>query len=138
MEKQIFQGVDTLVIRVTNILLAKSWYTEKLGLSLAYEDDDMRLVILNGWGETSVTLWQSESQLIENKNCGYYVTFKSDNSTETRDELIRRGVKVGELLSDDTYASFIFEDLEGKTFEVRQTYSKRAAQKEKLCFAKAC
>jgi catechol 2,3-dioxygenase-like lactoylglutathione lyase family enzyme len=133
MEKKIFQGIDTLVIRVSNILSAKSWYTEKLGLSIVYEDDDMPLTVLNGWGQTSLTLWQTESEPNKNKDYAYYVIFKSDNSPDTREELIRRGVSVGELLSDDTCVSFVFKDNEGNKFEVRQSYSQGAQKNQQSC-----
>lgn len=56
MSNQLFQGIDTIIVRVSNIHLSKEWYLEKLGLKIIWEDLTTKLVVLYTHGPTSLTL----------------------------------------------------------------------------------
>ncbi|HJY21332.1 MAG TPA: VOC family protein, partial [Hanamia sp.] len=57
---KLLQGIDTVIVRVSNIETSKEWYLEKLGLALLFEDAKMKLVVLDTNSPTSLTLWQTE------------------------------------------------------------------------------
>lgn len=43
--KKILQGIDTVIIRVSDIIVSKKWYEEMLGLNPVWDDPNMRLVV---------------------------------------------------------------------------------------------
>ena len=55
-EKILLEGIDTVIIRVSNIVISKEWYINKLGLSPIWEDALMNLVVLDTNSPTSLTL----------------------------------------------------------------------------------
>jgi hypothetical protein len=57
---KLLQGIDTVIVRVSNIETSKEWYLVKLGLALLFEDAKMKLVVLDTNSPTSLTLWQTE------------------------------------------------------------------------------
>ncbi len=58
-EIELLQGIDTVIVRVSNIAASKKWYLEKLGLALLFEDDKIKLAVLDTKGPTSLTLWET-------------------------------------------------------------------------------
>ena len=57
---KLLQGIDTVIVRVNRMETSKEWYLEKLGLALLFEDAEMKLVVLDTKGPTSLTLWQTD------------------------------------------------------------------------------
>jgi catechol 2,3-dioxygenase-like lactoylglutathione lyase family enzyme len=47
MDDHFLQGIDTVILRVSDIDRAKSWYVEKLGFKNIHEDIKLRLVVLD-------------------------------------------------------------------------------------------
>ncbi len=54
----VFRGLDTVLLRVRNISVAKRWYLEKLGFAEPYFDPAERLGVFDLGGTTSLTLWE--------------------------------------------------------------------------------
>ena len=36
---KLLQGIDTVIVRVSNVANSKEWYLKKLGLDLLFEED---------------------------------------------------------------------------------------------------
>ena len=53
------QGIDTVIIRVSDISLSKQWYVNKLGLTVIWDDPAIKLVVLDTGSPVSLTLWQT-------------------------------------------------------------------------------
>jgi catechol 2,3-dioxygenase-like lactoylglutathione lyase family enzyme len=122
MKNHILQGVDTIVLKVSDISTAKEWYTEKLGLTTIHEDEDGFLLVMNTYGPTSLTMLQHDDDTRLLPISAPCLIFKTGNASYARQALKDRGVTVGELFSDDTNACFTFKDPDGNTFEVCQNY----------------
>ncbi len=54
----VFRGLDTALLRVRDIDLAKQWYLEKLGFNEPYFDPAERLAVFDLGGSTSLTVWE--------------------------------------------------------------------------------
>jgi catechol 2,3-dioxygenase-like lactoylglutathione lyase family enzyme len=52
-----FSRIDTVIVRVRDVMRAVHWYTRTLGLAPVYSDPNEGLTVL-GMEGTSLTLWQ--------------------------------------------------------------------------------
>ena len=107
-ENNLLQGIDTIIVRVTNIEKSSSWYQEKLGLTPVWEDNNLNLVVLDTKSPTSLTLWETDQPITVNKKTTTYPIFKTINAADARDQLLKNDVKVGELSCDEIICSFLF------------------------------
>jgi|GEM_PF-4828330 len=57
MDKHFLQGIDTVILRVSDIEKSKKWYTQKLGLNAIHQDERLGLVVLDTFSPTSLTIW---------------------------------------------------------------------------------
>ncbi|MBW0160370.1 MAG: VOC family protein [Sediminibacterium sp. Gen4] len=119
-ENNLLQGIDTIIVRVTNIEKSSSWYQEKLGLTPVWEDNNLNLVVLDTKSPTSLTLWETDQPITVNKKTTTYPIFKTINAADARDQLLKNDVKVGELSCDESICSFLFFDLDGNILEACQ------------------
>ena len=119
-ENNLLQGIDTIIVRVTNIEKSSSWYQEKLGLTPVWEDNNLNLVVLDTKSPTSLTLWETDQPITVNKKTTTYPIFKTFNAADARDQLLKNDVKVGELSCDESICSFLFFDLDGNILEACQ------------------
>lgn len=120
--KKILQGIDTVIIRVSDIIVSKKWYGEKLGLIPIWDDQNMKLVVMDTDGPTSITLWQTNSEIINNKDTASYPIFRVIDADETRNELIKRGVNVTEIIEDNVVRYFQIFDPDGNVLEACQVH----------------
>lgn len=120
--KKLLQGIDTVIIRVSNIAAAKQWYTEKLGLALLFEDEHTKLAVLDTGGPTSITLWQTSESITANKQTASYPIFKTPDAKALKQELSGRGVATGEITSDAYVTYFNFYDPDGNILEACQVH----------------
>ncbi len=56
------KGIDTVIIRVTNLDEPKKWYQEKLGLNPVFEDEQTGIVVFETGSSTSLTIWKTEKK----------------------------------------------------------------------------
>jgi len=119
-ENNLLHGIDTIIVRVTNIEKSSSWYQEKLGLTPVWEDNNLNLVVLDTKSPTSLTLWETDQPITVNKKTTTYPIFKTINAADARDQLLKNDVKVGELSCDESICSFLFFDLDGNILEACQ------------------
>lgn len=104
------QGIETVIVRVSNIDASKDWYINKLGLTLIWDDPKMKLVVLDTKSPTSLTLWQTDQPVMVNRNTASYPIFRTPDADALRQELLSRGVKVDETIQDDYVKYFFFND----------------------------
>lgn len=121
-EIQLLQGIDTVIVRVTNIQTSKEWYVKKLGLALLFEDDKMKLVVLDTKGPTSLTLWQTDKPFSVNRDTSSYPIFKTPDADALKQELLNRGIEVGEIIQDAYVKYFFIYDPDGNILEACQVH----------------
>jgi catechol 2,3-dioxygenase-like lactoylglutathione lyase family enzyme len=119
---KLLQGIDTVIVRVSNIETSKEWYLEKLGLALLFEDAKMKLVVLDTNSPTSLTLWQTEQTFSVNQNTASYPIFKTPDADALKQELLNRGIEVGEIIQDEYVKYFLFYDPDGNVLEACQVH----------------
>ncbi|MCJ0743095.1 VOC family protein [Pedobacter montanisoli] len=118
--KELLQGIDTIIIRVSSIRKAATWYKEKLELSALWEDEGLNLVVLDTNSAVSITLWQTKEPIEINKKTAAYPIFKTPNADLLRAKLELKDVEVDEILQDDHVRYFFFYDPDGNVLEACQ------------------
>jgi len=116
------QGIDTVIVRVSSLEKSKKWYHEKLALTSIWEDDKLKLAVLDTGGPTSLTLWATESSISIDSNTASYPIFKTKNAAEAREALLSKGVTTGDLVQDPVVSYFWFYDPDGNVLEACQVY----------------
>ncbi|HEY1023306.1 MAG TPA: VOC family protein, partial [Flavisolibacter sp.] len=119
----LFQGIDTVILRVSNIDISREWYVAKLELTVQYEDKNLKLVVLATKSTTSLTLWQTEDVMTVNPNTASYPIFKTPDAQALQMALSERGIQVGEIIQDAYVRYFIFYDPDGNILEACQVHA---------------
>lgn len=122
MKQNLLQGIDTVIVRVSNIESARSWYAEKLGLKAVHEDQILKLVVMDTHSPTSLTLWETGERIEPNPRAASYPIFRSPDAASAQKELSARGVKVGEVVTDHVVTYFTFFDPDGNILEACQVH----------------
>ena len=117
---KLLQGIDTVIVRVSNISSSQEWYLQKLGLALLFDDDKMKLAVLETNGPTSLTLWQTDKTIFINRETASYPIFKTPDADALKQELSKRGIEAGEIVQDDYVRYFFFYDPDGNILEACQ------------------
>jgi catechol-2,3-dioxygenase len=120
--QNLLQGIDTVIIRVSDIENSKNWYQTKLRLVSIWEDPKTKLVVLDSKGPTSLTLWQANKKITVDKETGSYPIFKTPDAAMLRNEFQNNGIEVGELIHDDIVMYFFFFDPDGNILEACQVH----------------
>jgi catechol 2,3-dioxygenase-like lactoylglutathione lyase family enzyme len=118
----LLQGIDTIIVRVTNIEASKKWYQDKLGLTPIWDDPEMKLVVLDTKCPTSLTLWQTAEKISIQKETASYPVFKTPDACALREELQNRNVETGDIIEDDHVKYFFFYDPDGNVLEACQVH----------------
>ena len=119
---KLLQGIDTVIVRVSNIAASKKWYLEKLGLALLFENDKIKLAVLDTKGPTSLTLWETDKTMSVDRDTASYPIFKTPNADELKKELSNRGIETGETIQDAYVRYFFFYDPDGNILEACQVH----------------
>lgn len=120
--KKALQGIDTIIVRVSDVQASRQWYTEKLDLSPIWDDAATRLVVLDTGGPTSLTLWQTDAPVNNNRETASYPIFRTGNAAEARALLRAKGVSTGEVIEDGPVQYFFFYDPDGNVLEACQVH----------------
>ena len=94
----------------------------ELGLALLFEDDNLKLVVLDTKGPTSLTLWQTDKTVSVNRNTASYPIFRTPDADALRQELLNRGIEVEEIIQDAYVKYFFFNDPDGNILEACQVH----------------
>lgn len=119
-ESGLLQGIDTIIIRVSNYETSKNWYQEKLGLTVIWDDPTMRLVVLDTKSPVSITLWQTDKKINVEEDTVSYPIFRTSNAHSLQEELKKRQVKTSDIIHDDHVTWFKFYDPDGNVLEACQ------------------
>lgn len=123
MIKRLLQGIDTIIIRVSDCQQSKKWYQEKLELGLLFEDASANLAVLDTGGPTSITLWQTKQEVLINPGTASYPIFKTSDAAALRDQLTQKKVEVKEMMQDEYVKYFFFSDPDGNVLEACEILS---------------
>lgn len=123
MNKNFLQGIDTVIMRVSDIQKSIEWYTQKLGLKVLYRDERLKLAVLDTFSPTSLTLLETDEKAQPNPRRASYPIFRTDEIQEAHRLLTSLGVNVGELITDQVVTYFTFYDLDDNILEVCQVHS---------------
>lgn len=122
MNKHFLQGIDTVILRVSNIEKSKEWYTQKLGLKAIHQDDKLRLVVLDTFSPTSLTIWETHEIIQLNPQTATYPIFRTADAKEAHGQLKNHDVNVGDLITDHVVTYFTFRDRDNNILEVCQVH----------------
>jgi catechol 2,3-dioxygenase-like lactoylglutathione lyase family enzyme len=122
MSKQFLHGIDTVILRVSNLEASKTWYTKRLGLKSIYEDLNHKLVVLDAFGPVSLTIWETSERIDINPLSASFPIFKTFDAAEAHTELKKLDVVVGDLTKDNGVIFFTFFDLDNNVLEVCQVH----------------
>ncbi|HYK74932.1 MAG TPA: VOC family protein [Pseudoneobacillus sp.] len=115
----LFSKIDTVILRVADIVVAKKWYTEVLELTPSYESNgEHSIVILPIGNSSSITLYEWQQGDQQYPASSSYPIFFAENIEDVHTKLSARGVEVSELQKDGTTMFFTFFDLDGNKLEV--------------------
>lgn len=123
MENHFLQGIDTVILRVSDIEKAKSWHTEKLGFKNIHEDKKLKLVVLDTFSPTSLTIWETQEKIVLNPNTASYPIFRTSDANLAHKRLKLNGIAVGEIITDHVVTYFTLHDLDGNILEVCQVHN---------------
>ncbi|MEJ5262454.1 MAG: VOC family protein [Ignavibacterium sp.] len=121
-DKKILQGIDTVIIRVSDINLSRMWYAEKLGLTPVWDDSNIKLVVMDTGSPTSLTLWQTDEKIQNNKSTASYPIFRTLDAKASRNELMNLGVNVSEIFEDEVVKYFQIFDPDGNILEACEVH----------------
>ena len=122
MERNLLQGIDTVIVRVTDIERSKKWYTDILGFGITWDEPKMKLVVLNTSSNVSLTLWQTDETISINKNTASYPIFRTPDASALRINLEEKGVSTESIVTDDYVTYFFFYDPDGYILEACQVH----------------
>lgn len=113
----VFEGIDTVIIRVSNYLVSKKWYEEKLGMEVIFEDHTSKLVVFDTGSPTSLTIWQTDESNSQLKERSSYPVFRTSDAAASRNELEEKDVVADELIEAEGIKFYRFYDPDGNMFE---------------------
>lgn len=113
----LFGGMDTLILRVSKLETSLEWYRACLGLISIYEDQALRLAVLDTGGPTSLTLWEWTKTVYVADEPAAYPIFRSTQAAQDRLYLQQKGVVVSELYHEEGIRYFRFRDPDGHLLE---------------------
>ncbi len=122
MDSYFLQGIDTVILRVSDIEKSKEWYTQKLGLKPIHQDNKLKLVVLDTLGPTSLTIWETQEVIQPNPNTTTYPIFRTADARQAHRQLKNRGVNVEDLIADHVVTYFTFRDPDNNFLEVCQVH----------------
>jgi catechol 2,3-dioxygenase-like lactoylglutathione lyase family enzyme len=121
-KKKPLQGIDTIIVRVSNIEVSRKWYQEKLDLKPIWDDPNLKLVVFDTGGPTSLTIWQTEKEIQNNPDTSAYPIFRTPDAISANQELKAKGINAGEVIDDGFVNYFFFYDLDGNILEACQVH----------------
>jgi catechol 2,3-dioxygenase-like lactoylglutathione lyase family enzyme len=112
------------VVRVRDVAASVAWYREKLGLEpihVGADGPDHPIAVYTIAGAV-ISLWQlppgQTRARADNDRNSYVVVVMADELESARQELIERGVDVGEVRRSANNEFVWFHDLDGNRFEL--------------------
>lgn len=114
------KGIDTVIMRVTNLDESKKWYEEKLGLNPVFEDGQTGIVVFDTGSSTSLTIWKTDKKILPDAKASSFPIFSVTDALTARTDFKETGIDVGELQEDEFVQTFFFYDPDGNILEACQ------------------
>ncbi len=114
------QGIDTILVRVSNLDVSLAFYTRALRLSVLFQDNTQRLAVLDTGSPVSLTLWETKTPLRPDPETASFPIFSTRDAARSRSLLREAGVQVGELVIEKAVSYFTFLDPDGNLLEACQ------------------
>lgn len=122
----LFQKIDTIIFRVTDLRKACEWYQTALGLHVAWVDEKQKSAVLDVGGSDGVPLTLREMRP-EERNGGargpqnYPILHPHAHIELTYATMRERGIRVEPIVGEPGHTrSFFFSDPDGNRLEVAQ------------------
>ena len=122
MDTNLLQGIDTVIVRVSDVDFSKTWYQQKLSFKIIYDEPALNLVVLDTNGPTSITLWQTDQPVQNNKQTASYPIFRTQEAEKAKQALLESGVKTDEVIDDGFVKYFFFYYPDGNVLEACQAH----------------
>ncbi len=119
-DKNLVQGIDTVIIRVNDLEQSMAWYQDKMGFTTVWNDQHMKLVVLDTRGPVGITLWQTDQKIECHKDTASFPIFKTTDVNSLHEHLIGQGVVTEPIIRDEDVAYFVFYDPDGNILEACQ------------------
>lgn len=119
-QMQVFSGLDTILVRVSQIDAAQKWYERMLGMTPLHRDTKNRMVVMDTGETTTLTLWELRPGEQPNSPgmMGTFPILHADSALAARDALKGRGVVVDEMELTGWLQTFGFYDPDGNRLEI--------------------
>jgi hypothetical protein len=116
--------LDTTILRVSDVYKSKKWYEEKMELTPQYFDEGEKLVVFDAGQNSSLTVWQIKpgEHLTPSTSSSCYPIFSVDSAQDTRDQLLKKGVKASELIRGNGVIYFHIFDPDENLLEACQVH----------------
>lgn len=118
----LFSRIDTIIVRVRDILMAKQWYSEVLELKPTFEQLNGNKIIVFEVGDRSpITIYEilpGEELPSRNFATGYPIFWVENRVEEVHSILQNRGVEVEEIQIDGSIKFFRFYDPDENELQV--------------------
>lgn len=109
----LFERVDTVCLAVSDIEIAKQWYSEMLELRVIFQENNYAVL---SPGDASIPLTIEESEVAPNHSI--YPIFYATNIKEVHRELSGKGVKLTEIIKEGSNTFFNIFDPDGNRMQV--------------------
>lgn len=113
----LIKGIDTIIMRVSDLKKSKQWYVDQLGLTLLWEDLQLKLIVLDTKGSTSLTLWETSEPISVKRGNACYPIFRTDDVASFREYIQLKEISCTEITKDETVSFFSFFDPDGNILE---------------------
>lgn len=125
-KSSIFESLESIVLRVSNVHKASQWYEQKLGLKTRSFDDEEKLAVLETGSGTTLTLAQLKPEEFAPPFhfCGTYPLFRCHDARTCLETLLAQNVHTDVLHEDELSRRFSFYDPDGNRIEVIETPKK--------------
>ncbi len=117
--QSLLNGIDTVIMRVSNLGKSSRWYSEKPKLQPVYEDEASGIVVFETGSPTSLTLWQTDEIITICDNSSFPI-FSVADAKNAQTEFSAIGIRTDELQVSDNLVSFFFYDPDGNRMEACQ------------------
>ena len=109
----LFERIDTICLKVSNVEKASSWYQDVLGFTESFKDKNYRILAINN-SAVPITIEEGE---INPSPEQVYPIFYTKNIEAAYENLKEKAVTVSEIQMDGVNQFFDFYDLDGNRLQ---------------------
>lgn len=119
-----FAGIDTIVVKVQNLMHHVDWYHQNFGIEPSWLDEDSQMATFPIGEHNSLTLMQLRKDEIKQSGSNtIFPVFSVEDVNELHQRLLNNSVKVESIVDAGYIKFFGCYDLDGNRFELCETVS---------------